>query len=123
MAWFEQGAKPLGAAEEGPAAAAITSAEVEKWERERDQALQEAGQALSTGNATMGTLADQQETLDRAELIAESNEYMLAKSRRTLRGTCTCRRGRGVGWGRGRGGVSLPSSQPRTATADPGLAR
>mmetsp|Transcript_102532 Transcript_102532/g.293550 ORF Transcript_102532/g.293550 Transcript_102532/m.293550 type:complete len:267 (+) Transcript_102532:236-1036(+) len=88
MAWFEQGAKPLGAtAEEAPTAqGGITSAEVEKWERERNQALQEADQALSTGNATMGTLADQQETLDRAELIAESNEYMLAKSRRTLRG-------------------------------------
>ena len=76
MAWFEQGAKPLGAtAEEAPTAqGGITSAEVEKWERERNQALQEADQALSTGNATMGTLADQQETLDRAELIAESNE-------------------------------------------------
>ena len=86
MAWFEQGATPLAPTEEAPATGAITQSEVESWERERDQALREADKALQTGNATMGTLADQQETLDRAELIAESNEYMLAKSRRTLRG-------------------------------------
>ena len=92
MAWFTQGATPLGEVPSADGNAGevgnkgITTSEIEKWEREREQALREADSALKTGNATMSTLADQQETLDRAELIAESNEYMLAKSRRTLRG-------------------------------------
>ena len=66
-AWYEQGATPL--AEEAPVTGAITTSEIDTWEREREQALREADSALQTGNATMGTLADQQDTLDRAELI------------------------------------------------------
>lgn len=64
----------------------LSEMDVKRMQRGREYALREADEAIRVGQAAMTGLQQQQETVDRVGMVAESNEYLLAKSRRTLRG-------------------------------------
>lgn len=57
-----------------------------KTEEEYNDYLRVAHESVAIGQNTLTTLAGNQETLDRVETVVDSNQYMVDKSARTLRG-------------------------------------
>ena len=57
-----------------------------KTEEEYNAFLRVAHESVAMGRETLTAVAGQQESLDRAEAVVDSNRYMIDKSARTLRG-------------------------------------